>query len=560
MDGKTEGKTKSDRVVSPDPSNEKDSSVITVNRNETEGVPAEIVAWDHDEEHSGSMTAADGAPVEEEAAPSEPRESVGKDFLVVDDITTSQDSAVESVGKDFLGVDDITTSQDSAVESVGKDFLVVDDITTSQDSAVESVGKDFLGVDDITTSQDSAVESVGKDFLGVDDITTSQDSAVESVGKDFLGVDDITTSQDSAVEINEVNEQQMAHEKMVEISSNDEHGLPKQDFETLERQKSSPTLEEHKEDANCEYIKLFHKLCEDRDQASQRCSLLHMKLAEFFHRKAQDDTQLHGEAAASEQLEQEYDDYMNVLTDLKQKLSTESETAQQQAEELSSKAQEELHRVENEWQAFVALKQDVAVSVLSRYLGKQAAQTKVEATLTTEELLQQELIKLRCKHLKLKIKTHRLEAELRQGDTHAKDTLSLQFEQLHAERLELKKQTEKQNEESLKMQKKISSSLELLSNVKEKLFWSQMEVKAKAEQLDMTEALVAKKRDLLTRTRQARNSLQRDNVRLKEHRGLLGNRILLQDFESTVDASNLLEEQLEELKCRQGQIVFSCGR
>lgn len=87
-----------------------------------------------------------------------------------------------------------------------------------------------------------------------------------------------------------------------------------------------------------------------------------------------------------------------------------------------------------------------------------------------------------------------------------------------------------------------------------------MEVQAKREQLAEVEASVARKRDLLTRTKQARNSLQRDNLRLKECRGLLGNRVLLRDFEDTVDASDRLEEQLENLKCRQAEIVFSCGR
>ncbi len=87
-----------------------------------------------------------------------------------------------------------------------------------------------------------------------------------------------------------------------------------------------------------------------------------------------------------------------------------------------------------------------------------------------------------------------------------------------------------------------------------------MEVQAKRQQLAEVEATVARKRELLTRTKQARNGLQRDNLRLKECRGLLGNRVLLRDFEDTVDASNHLEEQLENLKGRQAEIVFSCGR
>lgn len=71
---------------------------------------------------------------------------------------------------------------------------------------------------------------------------------------------------------------------------------------------------------------------------------------------------------------------------------------------------------------------------------------------------------------------------------------------------------------------------------------------------------MARKRELLTRTKQAHKSLQRDNLRLKEQHGLLGNRVLLQDFEDTVDASNHLEERLENLKDTQAEIVFKCSR
>ncbi len=87
-----------------------------------------------------------------------------------------------------------------------------------------------------------------------------------------------------------------------------------------------------------------------------------------------------------------------------------------------------------------------------------------------------------------------------------------------------------------------------------------MEVQAKREQLAEMEAMVAKKRDRLTRTKQARNSLQKDNLRLKEHRGLLGNRVLLRDFEETVDSSDHLEKQLEKLKNQQADIVLSSGK
>ncbi|XP_054457231.1 coiled-coil domain-containing protein 96 [Anoplopoma fimbria] len=461
MDGETENEVMNIRMVSAEASNEQDNISIRVIGNGEEGVPAEMVASDHDEENSESTK---GAPVEEEGATHEPE---------------------------------------------------------------------------------------------------------ENNGNEFPGVDYITTRKDLDVKKDEVKEQPTSHEESVilEIDSNVDHEPPRLHLEAPERHGNSPTKEEDKadEDESREDISyeestlLLQELYEDRDKALQQLSLLQMKLAEFFSKKAGDDVQLDGDTPVSEQL-QRYEKNINFLTDLKKQLAADLETAQQQAEELRFKSQDKLDKVENEWRALAALKQNVAVAALSRCLGKQAARAKVEAAFATETQLQQELIKVRLKHIKLRIRTQRLVAELHEEEGHARDPLHLQFEKLQAEKLELRKHTEKQNEESFKMQRKISSSLELLSNVKEKLFWSQMEVQAKREQLAKVEAMGARKRDLLTRTRRTRNGLLRDNLKLREHSGLLGNRVLLRDFEDTVDVSDHLKGQLEDLKSRQSEIVFSCGR
>ncbi|XP_005463203.1 cilia- and flagella-associated protein 184 [Oreochromis niloticus] len=374
--------------------------------------------------------------------------------------------------------------------------------------------------------------------------------------------------------MNKVKEQPLSQEESVvsEMNSTYHDDAHKLQPETQDTEISSPLHHEDEEaekegtTSPCaqklnikykEYRQLLQKLCKERDKARHNSSQLQMKLAQYF-KKAGDSVQLEGDKPVSEQL-QEYKRYINTLTDLKQQLCAESEAAQRQAEDLRLQSEEQLGKVEDEWRALMALKQDTAVKMLSRRLGKEAARAKVEASLRAEQLRQDELIKLRLKHIKLNMKVRKLEAELRRGEEHDRDPIQIQFEQLQAEKLEQKKQAEKQHEGSVKLQKKISSSLECLSNIKEKLHWCQMEVKVKREQLTEVEAVVAGKRDHLNRVKQENSRLHRQNLRLKEQRGLLGNRVLLQDFEDTVNASDELEEQLEHLKCRQAEILFSCG-
>ncbi|XP_023126559.2 coiled-coil domain-containing protein 96 [Amphiprion ocellaris] len=378
-------------------------------------------------------------------------------------------------------------------------------------------------------------------------------------------------SEDLDVKLNEVTEQLLTQQESVIFESSCDDGPARLHLETPERQTTGAEEQEEEEEEevsaaedreNTRYEESRQKLQElirERDEASQLSSKLQMKLAEYFRKKAGGNAQQERHKPETEQL-QEYEKFMNILTDLQRQLTADSESAQQQEEQLRIQSQEKLDKVEKEWQALTALKQEAAVTALSRHLGPEAALAKVESTLRAEQLRQDELVKLRLKHIKLKIKIRRLEAELRDREDHSRDPLQIQFEQLQAARLEQKKHAEKQSEDSLKLQKKICSCLELLSNIKEKLCWSQMDVEVKRDQLAEVEALVARRRDLLTRTKQARSSLQGDNLRLKERRGLLGNRILLRDFEDTVDASEQLEEHLEKLKCRQAEVVFSGGR
>lgn len=109
----------------------------------------------------------------------------------------------------------------------------------------------------------------------------------------------------------------------------------------------------------------------------------------------------------------------------------------------------------------MALKREATASALSRRLGKKAAQAKVDSMLAAEQLRQDELIKLRRHNFKLKAKIHRLEARLRDGEELARDPVQVQYERLQAERLQMKKQAERQNEEALKVERKISGSLEV---------------------------------------------------------------------------------------------------
>ncbi|XP_075999846.1 cilia- and flagella-associated protein 184 [Genypterus blacodes] len=376
------------------------------------------------------------------------------------------------------------------------------------------------------------------------------------------GNDVTTTEVLEAGEMNALFEQLLADEEGIvsEVKHNDD-GLLSLDPETSEVETSDvlEEAEDEKEEATAatappdkdddyeEQLKLLHQLYEEKEEARQQSMQLHMRLMEHFRKKAG--------VLAERNIpvsDQEYNNYISILTVLKQRLSTHSETNRQQAEELRVQTEDKLEQVENEWRAFMALKQEVAVTV--PHMVKEAAQAKVESILASEQLRQEELIQLRLKHIKLKMKISKFKSELQAMEDQSSDPHSkLEVQATYS--LEGRRKNEKRCELSVKVHKEMMGTRQFLPNVKEKLDWTKMVVQTNRSQLAELEALTLRQRDVLTGIRQSCNRLHRDNLQLKDRCGLLGDRVLLLDFEDTVEDCDSLEDKMQSLECRKAEIL-----
>jgi hypothetical protein len=57
--------------------------------------------------------------------------------------------------------------------------------------------------------------------------------------------------------------------------------------------------------------------------------------------------------------------------------------------------------------------------------------------------------------------------------------------------------------------------------------------------------------------KQSRDSLRMDNGKLKQNSGLLGNTVLLRDFEDCVDKNDEMESKIEQLKRRHAELILN---
>nr|XP_025977685.1 coiled-coil domain-containing protein 96 [Dromaius novaehollandiae] len=200
-----------------------------------------------------------------------------------------------------------------------------------------------------------------------------------------------------------------------------------------------------------------------------------------------------------------------------------------------------------------------AVRALGRRLGgRAAAAAAVERVQAKERLKEKEVSEARVENIKLKHEIEKLESALKAQGEEAEAVQFIDFEQLKKENQKYSEKIDDLGEELLKLQKKISNTVQILSQFKEKLQFVEAENQGRKAELMHIEAILSQKRDLLTKTKQTRDRLRMNNFKLQQQCGLLGNETLLRDFEENVDTAKLFSQRLEILKRHHAGLILTC--
>ncbi|KAM4708583.1 cilia- and flagella-associated protein 184 isoform 2-T2 [Discoglossus pictus] len=347
------------------------------------------------------------------------------------------------------------------------------------------------------------------------------------------------------------------------------------ELQELKDEKSVPEVEEQgdkdmglqeeekvdDEQAREALIQKYQALASERDKMKQQNYQLQNKLYEYFRRKKSDDTRPENEKHTAE-LEQRYQKYMSTLVELRKQHTIVTTWRQQQAEELKARCQEMVNRVDQEWKAFQDYKRKLTLFGVG-YKGKgkphalPSAVHAVEQLQAREERKEKDVILVRLENIKLKNQIHHIESIVRAKEELAEGLHLIDFEQLKIENQTYNEKIEERNEELLKLRKKITNTVEVLTHFKEKLDFVQEENEEQRERLREVEAHVGHKRDILTKTKQARDNLRMDNLRLKQQCGLLGSKVLLRDYEDKVDITEEMSQKLEGLKRHHAELTLS---
>ncbi|KAH6561550.1 hypothetical protein BASA62_009746 [Batrachochytrium salamandrivorans] len=263
-------------------------------------------------------------------------------------------------------------------------------------------------------------------------------------------------------------------------------------------------------------------------------------------REKSDDTR-EGKKSVSDQ-EQRYTNCMASLNELQAEYNLINSTNQNFVGDYKTKLEERLQEVTLKSNEFWNYKRVVSLSAENSRTGKTLPVYTIDQLESTERKKENEVVTVRLDNIKLRNKLRRHEQLLRQKEELADGLHLIDFEQLKIENQTFNEKIEERNDELLKLRKKITNVVQVLTHVKEKLQFVQCETVDLKQELISLEDEVAKRRDLLPLEKQDRDDLRNTNINIRQKNGLLGNNNLLYDYGEKVDESKELNHRINSLQ------------
>uniref|UniRef100_A0A674HV36 CCDC113/CCDC96 coiled-coil domain-containing protein n=1 Tax=Terrapene triunguis TaxID=2587831 RepID=A0A674HV36_9SAUR len=339
-----------------------------------------------------------------------------------------------------------------------------------------------------------------------------------------------------------------------------ELGSPTDEEEEEEEEEGGEEAAAEEQRRRAELTEQYRLLLAERERTRQYNGHLQFKLYELFRKKGEEPPRVELEELVSDK-EQRYTRYLAMLEELRSQLAQQRAWYQLQLDDLEQRCTKKLDQVNADWLAFQACKKEVTLFTMGRQLGgKEAAIKEVEHIQAKEQRKENEMSEVRLPltwDLCFQSSVHEPYGMWAQEEL-AEGLHLIDFEQLKIENQTYNEKIEERNEELLKLRNKITNTVQILTQLKEKLQFVEAQNQDQRTQLMETETLVAQKREILTKTKQARDSLRVHNLKLRQKCGLLGSEALLRDFENKVDAAEVLSQRLEMLKRHHAGLTLTC--
>ncbi|CAF2414519.1 unnamed protein product [Rotaria sp. Silwood2] len=506
--------------------------------------------------HDTTTTATDLQPREDSGVDYEQTPTLENEIIAVsDNVTTDEDQQAE--GEEPSSIEKPIT-EDEAEDGAQPASDAENEIQGQLDEEGTLAGiKEEEGANDesvaIFDAEKPLTEVIGSPIPPADDSLTATPHVVST--DEHIKPDEITfTSYD---------DQRRSAKSGRERSAKGQRETPQVDFEKLEQEEEHDIVHEEPEIriSREELLARYQAAEAERDRLKSINLALQQRLADYLHkRKGTDDLPAFNQGNERLMLEQQqrYQKYLSEIETLQDHIKHDQTDYESKRNNYEQQIQKKKEHVEQLKADYVKLVREIASKAVFARSGKSISNQEVENYLTLLREKEEELIKTRHENIRLKNQLKKRELQLKAKEELAEGLHMIDFEQLKIENQTYSEKIEERNEELMKLRKKISTTVQILSHIKEKLnFVNEQRIEA-AEILATKEKEVKQKRDELSTIKRRRDHLRQDNQSLKQTSGLIGNEHLLRDYEERYDEIGKCTDKLENLKKRHAEITLMC--
>jgi len=317
------------------------------------------------------------------------------------------------------------------------------------------------------------------------------------------------------------------------------------DYELLDG--VTPIVEEHEDAERTNLAELFKQAQEEKAFCLEKNQGLQRRLAEYLRTVKKSDEHKEVEKSVTDQ-EQRYFKCLAQVNELKDELSRLNLQYDKTAMEMKKRFEDKEKKAKEIKDAFIEFKREIFKGAENSRTGKPIQLAVIKSFDESESAKDSEVEKMRLANINRRNMLRKLEHTLKQKEKLAEGLHLIDFEQLKIENQTLNEKIEERNEELLKLRKKTTTTVQVLTHLKEKLQFVQAENQVLKHDLADLEIELTNKRDILTQIKHERDSLRAENVSRRQQRGLVSSEDLLLDFEKRRQNIISTKQQVEQIR------------
>ncbi|CAG5122334.1 unnamed protein product [Candidula unifasciata] len=328
-------------------------------------------------------------------------------------------------------------------------------------------------------------------------------------------------------------------------------------FSTSEEIPEENIPEEDIQTAKDKILLKLHSAMAKQDVLRSNSLSLQSKISEFYRKNKLEFKRDHDKKPGVN--EETYLRTLAQLQKLRDMVQRDYKQRQSYINSVKQRCQQKKEQVEVERKKWFTLLHKVVYGALFSNTRKPIPPNDVDHYLKALSAKENEVSKIRLRILKIKNKIKK-NTFLLKSKEELEEGLHLQdFEQLKIENQTYNEKIEERNEDMLKLKKKISSTVQIMSHCKEKLHYVQQDNLDQVNNLKDVEASLVESRENLAKLKRVRDVLRTENAKLREECGLLGNKSLLTNYELKKEKVADLANKLQQVKSRHATLSSKCS-